>query len=146
MVQNKLDFIEKAGIIVRSIPLVVVHKSLQPGKPPRRRPCVDYWLLNSLLPTITKVHSKTKNVLNLVPLPKLDEVYARLNSSCKYSTFDVRNRYQHIELSRDSQSKSTFVPPMGKFEFTHMTFRLIQAPVYFQKGTNRITLSFQISR
>ena len=45
-------------------------KKTEPGEPPRRRLCVDYRALNSLLPTIHKVGSKAKGVLTLVPLPK----------------------------------------------------------------------------
>ena len=73
-VQKELKTLEKAGVIVRSIspwasPIVVVPKKTEPGEPPRRRLCVDYRVINSLLPKVQKAHSKAKGVLTLVPLP-----------------------------------------------------------------------------
>ena len=59
-------------------PIVIVPKNSALGKPPKRRLCVDYWAVNSLLPPVKKAFSKTKGVLTLVPLPKIDEIYAPL--------------------------------------------------------------------
>ena len=82
-VQKELETLEKAGAIVRSISpwtsqIVVVPKKTEPGEPPRRRLCVDYRVINSLLPKVQKAHSKAKGVLTLVPLPQIDHIYARL--------------------------------------------------------------------
>ena len=76
-VQKELETLERAGVIVRSIspwasPIVVVPKKTEPGEPPRRRLCVDYRVINSLLPEVQKAHSKAKGVLTLVPLPQID--------------------------------------------------------------------------
>ena len=49
--------------------------------------------MNSVLPPVKKAFSKAKGVLNLVPLPKIDEIYARLKGSKIYSTFDMRSGY-----------------------------------------------------
>ena len=73
--------IRKAGVIQRSMspwasPIVIVPKKMEPGEPPRRRMCVDYRMLNSLLPPVNKAHSKAKGIVTLVPLPKIDEIYA----------------------------------------------------------------------
>ena len=91
-----MDVLEKAGMITRSVspwasPIVIVPKKTEPGEPPRRRLCVDYRALNSLLPTVQKVGSKAKGVLTLVPLPKFDEIYAKLKGSFIFSTFDMRS-------------------------------------------------------
>ena len=78
-VQKELETLERAGVIVRSIlpwasPIVVVPKKTEPGEPPRRRLCVDYRVINSLLPEVQKAHSKAKGVLTLVPLPQIDHI------------------------------------------------------------------------
>ena len=83
-----------------------------------------YQALNDLLPLVTKAHSKAKGVLTLVPLPKIDEMYAKLANSSIYSSLDSRSGYYHIALSVDSQRKSAFVTPMGKFEFQKLPFGL----------------------
>ena len=80
-VQKELEILEKAGVIVRSVspwasPIVIIPKRTAPGEPPKRRLCVDYWALNSLLPPVKKAFSKGKGILTLVPLPKIDEIYA----------------------------------------------------------------------
>ena len=113
-VRHELEALEKAGVITRSIspwasPIVIVPKKSAPGEPPKRRMCVDYRALNSLLPLVTKANSKAKGVLTLVPLPKIDEIYAALGGSVVYSTFDMRSGYYHIELTPASKEKSAFV-------------------------------------
>ena len=56
--------------------IVIVLKRTALGDPPKRRLCVDYRAFNSLLPPVKKAFSKGKGVLTLVPLPKIDEIYA----------------------------------------------------------------------
>ena len=142
-VQKELETLERAGVIVRSIspwasPIVIVPKKTEPGEPPRRRLCVDYRVINSLLPEVQKAHSKAKGVLTLVPLPQIDHLYARLRESKIFSTFDLRSGYHHMALSLEARAKSAFVTPMDKFEFTRCPFGLSQAPAYFQRLINKV--------
>ena len=136
-VQKELEILEKAGVIVRSVspwasPIVVVPKRTAQGEPPKRRLCVDYQEVNSLLPPVRKAFSKVKGVLTLVPLPKIDEIYARLQGSKIYSTFDMRSGYYHIVLSEESRPKTAFVTSCGKWEF--------KGPAYFQRLVNKVSL------
>ena len=93
-VQKELNMLEKAGVITRSVspwasPIVIVPKRMALGELPKKRLCVDYRVINSLLPKVNKAHSKVKGVLTLVPLPKIDEIYARLKGSKVYSGFNA---------------------------------------------------------
>ena len=102
-VQKELEILEKACVIVISVspwasPIVVVPKRTAPGEPPKRRLCVDYRAINSLLPPVKKAFSKAKGISTLVPLPKIDEIYARLKDSKIYSTFDMRSGYYCYSL------------------------------------------------
>ena len=151
-VQRELEILEKAGVIVRSVspwasPIVVVPKRTAPGEPPKRRLCIDYRALNSLLPPVKKAFSKAKGILTLVPLPKIDEIYARLKGSNIYSTFDIRSGYYHMVLSEKSRPKSAFVSSFGTWEFKRCPFGLAQAPTYFQQLVNEVLsgLSFAFS-
>ena len=142
-VQKELEILEKAGVIVRSVspwasPIVIVPKRTTPGEPPKRRLCVDYQAINSLLPPVKKAFSKTKGVLTLVPLPKIDEIYARLKGSKIYSTFDMRSGYYHMVLSEESRPKLAFVSSFSKWEFKRCPFGLAQAPAYFQRLVNEV--------
>ena len=152
-VQEEIEILEKAGIIAKSVspwasPIVIVPKKTAPGEPPRRRMCVDYRMLNQLLPKVDKAHSKAKGVLTLVPLPKIDEIYAKLEGSTIYSTFDMRSGYYHLELNQESQPKSAFVvggPKGGKWEFKRCPFGLTQAPAYFQMLVNKVLEGLQFT-
>ena len=124
-VQRELDILEKARVIVSCVspwasPIVVFPKRTAPGEPPKQRLCVDYRALNSLLPPVKKAFSKAKGVLTLVPLPKIDEIYARLKGSNIYS----RSGYYHMVLSEKSRPKSAFVSSFGKWEFKRCPFGL----------------------
>ena len=140
-VQKELEILERAGVIQRSMspwasPIVIVPKKTEPGEPPRRRMCVDYRMLNSLLPPVNKAHSKAKGIVTLVPLPKIDEIYAQLQGSKVFSALDMRSGYFHIELSEEAKPKTAFVPggPHGcKYQFNRCPFGLSQAPAYFQR-------------
>ena len=68
---------------------MIVSKRMALGEPPKKRPCVDYRVINSLLPKVNKAHSKVKDVLTLVPLSNIDEIYARLKGSKVYSGFNA---------------------------------------------------------
>lgn len=145
-VQKELEGLENAGLIMRSLspwasPIVVVPKRTEPGEPPRRRLCVDYRMVNSLLPPVKKARSKAKGVISLVPLPKIDEIYGRLNGSKIYSTFDMRSGYYHLALTDEAQAKTAFVtggPNGAKYEFKVCPFGLAQAPAYFQRLMNEV--------
>ena len=142
-VKRELNILEKAGVIVQSVspwasPIVIVPKRSAPGEPPERRLCVDYHALNNLVTPVKKAHSKAKGVLALVPLPKIDEIYARLQRSTVYFTLDMRSGYYHMELTKKSRAKSAFVSPLGKWEFKRCPFGLAQASTYFQRLINEV--------
>ena len=146
-VWKELGILEKAGVIVRSVspwasPIVVVPKRTATGEPPKRRLCVYYRAVNSLLPSMKKAFSKAKGVLTLIPLPKIDEIYAQLKGSKIYSTFDRRSRYYHMVLSEKSRPKTAFVSSYGKWEFKRCPFGLTQAPAYFQRLVNEVLSGF----
>ena len=130
-------------MIVRSVPpwaspIVVVPKRTAPWEPPKRRLCVDYRAVNGLLPPVKKAFSKVKGILTLVPLPKIDKIYARLKGSKIYSTFDMRSGYYHMVLSEKSRPKTAFISLFGKWEFKRCPFGLVQAPAYFQRLMNEV--------
>ena len=64
-VQKELEILEKAGVIVRSVspwatPIVIIPKRTAPGEPPKRRLCIDYRAVNSLLPPVKKLFQRPK--------------------------------------------------------------------------------------
>ena len=85
-----------------------------------------------------KAFSKAKGVLTIVPLLKIDEIYAQLKGSKIYSTFDMRSGYYNMVLSEKSRPKTAFVSSYGKWEFKTCPFGLAQALAYFQWLVNEV--------
>ena len=151
-VKRELNILEAAGIIVCSVspwasPIVLVPKRSAPGEPPKRRMCVDYRALNKLLPPVKKAHSNAKGVLSLVPLPKIDEICAKLKDSKVFSTLDMRSGYHHVEMTKEARPKMAFTLPanLGKWEFLRCPFGLAQAPAYFQRLINEVLAPFDFA-
>ena len=142
-VQREIETLEKAGIIERSIspwasPVVIVPKKSAPGEPPRRRMCVDYRRINKLQLEVTKADSG-KGCISLIPLPKIDELYAKLKGYKVFSSLDLRSGYYHIGLTASAKPKSAFVlSSLGKYQFNRVPFGPMQAPAYFQKLINDV--------
>ena len=65
-------------------------------------------------------------------------MYAKLKGTKVFSTIDLRSRYYHIALGKDSRAKTAFVTPFGKYEFLMVLFGLAQAPAYFQLLMNQV--------
>ena len=81
---------------------------------------------------------KTKGQISIHPLPKIDEMYAKLKGAKVFSTIDLRSGYHHIALGKSSRAKTAFVMPFGKYEFLMVPFGLAQAPAYFQLLINKV--------
>ena len=109
--------------------------------------CVDYRALNKLLPPVKKTHSNAKGVLSLVPLPKIDEIYACLKGSKVFSMLDIHSGYHHVEMTEEARPKTAFTLPasLGKWEFLHCPFGLVQAPAYFQRLINEVLAPFDFA-
>ena len=85
--------------------------------------------------------------MSLVPLPKIDEIYACLKSSKVYSTLDMRSGYHHLEMTEEARPKTAFtlLANLGKWEFLWCPFRLAQAPAYFQRLINEVLAPFDFA-
>ena len=132
-VQREIKSLECAGVITKSMskwasPIVVVPKKSAPGEPPKRRSCVDFRKVNELQQEVITAH----------PLPKIDEMYAKLKGAKVFFTIDLRSGYHHITFGKSSRAKTAFVTPFGKYEFLMVPFGLAQALAYFQLLMNKV--------
>ena len=109
----------------------MVPKKSAPDEPPHRRLVKDYRKINLLQQKI-KTADKSTGCLSLYPLPKIDEMFTKLNGSRIFLTINLRSGYYHIGLTEGSSPKSASVVPMGKYEFLRTPFGFLQAPAYFQ--------------
>ena len=69
--------------------------------------CVDYRRINKLQPEVTKADGG-KGCISLIPLPKIDELYAKLKGHKVFSSLDLRSGYYHIRLT-ESESGELFI-------------------------------------
>ena len=142
-VQKEITTLERAGIITKSIspwasPVVIVPKKSAPGEPPQRWMCVDFRRLNKQLPEVKNM-SGHKGCISLIPLPKIDELYAKLQGYKVFSMLDLCSGYYHIGLLDSAKPKTAFVVyGMGKYDFNGVPFGLAQAPAYFQRLINEV--------
>ena len=141
-VQREIESLERAGVITKSMskwasPIVIIPKKSAPGEPPKRRLCVDFRKVNELQQEVITA-GKTKGQISIHPLPKIDEMYAKLKGAKVFSTIDLRSGYHHIALRKSSRAKTAFVMPFGKYEFLMVPFGLPQAPAYFQLLMNKV--------
>ena len=118
-------------------PIVIVPKKSSPREPPKRRLCVDFRKVNELQQQVI-TEGNSKGQISIDPLPKIDEMYAKLKCAKVFSTIDLRSGYHHIALGKDSRAKTAFVTPFDKYEFLMVLFGLAQAPAYFQLLINKV--------
>ena len=141
-VQREIESLERAGVITKSMskwasPIVIVPKKSAPVEPPKRRLCFDFRKVSELQQEVITA-GKTKGQISIYPLPKIDEMYAKLKGAKVFSTIDLRSGYHHIALGKRLRAKTAFVMPFGKYEFLMVPFGLAQAPAYFQLLMNKV--------
>ena len=94
-------------------PIVIVPKKSTPREPSKRRLCIDFRKVNELQQEVITA-GKTKGQISIHPLPKIDEMYAKLKEAKVFSTIDLRSGNHHITLGKSSRAKTAFVTPFGK--------------------------------
>ena len=104
-VQRVIQSLEWAGVIKKNMsnwasPIVIVHKKSAPMEPLKRRLCIDFIKVKELQQEVL-VEGKKRGQILLHPLPKIDEMYAKLKGVKVFSTTDLRSRYYHIMLGKE---------------------------------------------
>ena len=79
------------------------------------------------------------------PMPKVEDIFSKLNSAKYFSTLDLSAGYHHIPLDKSSITKMAFNSPFGKYEYIKLPFRLAQAPAYFQEPMIGILKDFNFT-
>ena len=99
-----------------SAPIIVVSKG-DGGK----QLVTDYHALNKVTGKFTW------------PMPKVKDIFSKLNGAKYFSTLDLQAGYHHIPLDKSSIPKMAFNSPFSKYEYVKVPFGLAQAPAYFQE-------------
>lgn len=99
-----------------AFPIVLVRK-----RDGELRLCIDYRELNKI------------TVKDNFPTPLIDDHLDRLRGKSYFSSLDLRNGFHHIKVADESVKYTSFVTPLGQFEFLKMPFGLTNAPRVFQR-------------
>ena len=66
------------------------------------------------------------------PMPKVEDIFSKLNGATYFTTLDLCAGYHHIPLDKPSIPKTAFNSTFGKYEYVKVPFGLAQVPAYFQ--------------
>ncbi|XP_037521850.1 uncharacterized protein K02A2.6-like [Rhipicephalus sanguineus] len=102
-------------------PMVVARK-----KNDELRICVDYGQLNQQI------------LRERVLMPTVDECLAKLAGATVFSRLDTRAGYWQVPLAKDSREYTTFITPVGRFQFLRLPFGISTAPEFCQREMLRI--------
>ena len=111
-----------------SAPIIVVPKG-DGGK----HLVIDYRALNKVTRKFTW------------PMPKVKDIFSKLNGATYFTTFDLCTGYHHIPLDKSSIPKTAFNSPFGKFGYVKVLLGLAQAPAYFQELMTGILKDFPLA-
>lgn len=88
-----------------------------------------------------KVFNKV-TVKNIYPLPKMDDLFDRLQRAHVFSNIDLRSRYHQLRIKFEDIPKTTFIPHYGHYKFLVMPFRLANALIVFMDLMNVVFSSY----
>jgi hypothetical protein len=117
--KKQLEDLVKAGFVQPSkspygAPVLFVKK-----KDGTQRMCIDYRALNNV------------TIKNSYPLPRVDELFDRLQGTRYFSKIDLRSGYHQIRIVPEDVHKTAFRTRYGHFEFLVLPFGLTNAPGMF---------------
>ena len=76
------------------------------------------------------------------PMPKVEDIFSKLNGATYFTTLDLRAGYHHILLDKPSIPKTDFNSPSRKYENMKVPFGIAQVPAYFQELMTGILKDF----
>lgn len=90
------------------------------------RICIDFRTLNKI------------TVRDNFPLPLIEDQLDLLAGKKYFTTLDLKDGFFHIQMHEDSIKYTSFVTPLGQYEYIKMPFGLKGAPLKFQRYVTQI--------
>jgi hypothetical protein len=67
------------------------------------------------------------------PLPRIEDIFSRLEGGTTFSKLDLSSAFQQIPLNKDSRKYTTINTSKGLFQYTRLPFGICSAPSIFQR-------------
>jgi hypothetical protein len=116
-----------------------IHPSLSPWEAPvlfiekkdgTQWMCVDYQSLNEV------------TIKNKYPLMWIEDNFDQMKGASVFSKIDLRSGYHQLKIRESDIPKTTFRTRYGLYEYTVMSFRLMNAPAYFMYLMNKVFMEY----
>jgi hypothetical protein len=124
--KTQLSLLLEKGLIRPSVSPWGAPVLFAPKKDGGLRMCLDYRALNKL------------TVKNKCPIPRIDEIFDRLQGAEYFTSLDLRSGYYQIRVRDQDIPKTCIRTRYGSFEFLVMPFGLTNAPSTFQAVMNDV--------
>ena len=96
-----------------------------------KRICIDYMALNEV------------TIKNKYPLPRIEDLFDQLRGANVFSKIDLRSGYHQLRIRPSDIPKTTFITKYGLYEYTFMSFGLMNAPSFFMYLMNSVFMDYQ---
>jgi hypothetical protein len=78
----------------------------------------------------------------MYPLTKTEDMFDQLRGASVFSKIDLRSGYHQLRIQPSDIPKTAFITMYGLYEFTIMSFGLMNAPVFFIYLLNSVFMDY----
>ena len=72
------------------------------------------------------------------PLPRIEDIFARLAGEQRFSKIDLLQAYHQLEMEEDSKRYLTINTHMGFFQYNRLVFGITSAPAIWQRTIDQV--------
>ncbi|KAL9967300.1 hypothetical protein ACROYT_G025499 [Oculina patagonica] len=72
------------------------------------------------------------------PLPRIEDIFAKLSGGQKFSKIDLRQAYHQLEMEEVSKKYLTINTHMGLFQYNRLVFGITSAPAIWQRTIDQV--------
>lgn len=71
------------------------------------------------------------------PLPRIDDIFAKLAGGQKFTKIDLRQAYHQMEVEEESQEYLTKNTHQGLYQYNRLVFGITSAPAIWQRSMDQ---------